>query len=127
MEEGAAKRLIQVGIRTINAHQREQIDRFGVEVIEIRHLPALDRMKVDGPIYISFDIDVLDPAFAPGISHREPGGMSTREAIAHIHAITGKIVGADIVEFNPLQDSTQITATVAAKLLKEILGMMILN
>jgi agmatinase len=127
MEAGAAKRLIQVGIRTINAHQREQIDRFGVEVIEMRHLPALDRMKVDGPIYISFDIDALDPTFAPGISHREPGGMSTREAIAHIHAITGKIVGADIVEFNPLQDSTQITATVAAKLLKEILGMMILN
>ncbi len=127
MEEGAAQRLIQVGIRTINAHQREQAKKFSVEVIEMCHLPALDRMKVDGPIYISFDIDALDPAFAPGVSHREPGGMSTREAIAHIHAIagTGKIVGADIVEFNPLQDNTQITATVAAKLLKEILGKMI--
>jgi arginase family enzyme len=90
-------------------------------------LPALDRMKVDGPIYISFDMDALDPAFAPGISHREPGGMSVREAIAHLHAITGKIAGADIVEFNPAQDNTQITATVAAKLLKEILGKMILN
>ena len=67
----------------------------------MRHLPALDRMKVDGPIYISFDMDALDPAFAPGISHREPGGMSVREAIAHIQAITGKIAGADIVEFNP--------------------------
>ena len=50
-----------------------------------------------------------------------------REAIAHLHAITGKIAGADIVEFNPAQDNTQITATVAAKLLKEILGKMILN
>lgn len=127
MEEGAAKRLIQVGIRTINAHQREQANKFGVEVVEMRHLPALERMKVDGPVYISFDIDALDPAFAPGISHREPGGMSTREAIAHIHAITGKIAGADIVEFNPLQDNTQMTATVAAKLVKEILGKMILN
>ena len=92
-----------------------------------RQLPALDRMKFDGPIYISFDMDALDPAFAPGISHREPGGMSVREAIAHLHAITGKIVGADIVEYNPAQDNTQITATVAAKLLKEILGKMILN
>jgi arginase len=127
MEEGAAKRLIQIGIRTMNQHQREQAKKFGVEVIEMRHLPALDRMKVDGPIYVSFDMDALDPAFAPGISHREPGGMSTREALAHIHAITGKIAGADIVEFNPAQDNTQITATVAAKLLKEILGKMVLN
>ena len=127
MEEGAAKRLIQVGIRTINAHQREQAKKFGVEVIEMRHLPALDRVRVDGPIYISFDLDALDPAFAPGISHREPGGMSVREAIAHLHAISGRIAGADIVEYNPLQDNTQITATVAAKLLKEILGKMILT
>jgi agmatinase len=125
MEAGAAKRLIQVGIRTMNAHQREQAKKFGVEVIEMRHLPALDRMKVEGPLYISFDMDALDPAFAPGISHREPGGMSVREALAHIHAITGKIAGADIVEFNPAQDNTQLTATVAAKLLKEILGKMI--
>jgi len=127
MEEGAAKRLIQIGIRTVTGHQREQAQKFGVEVIEMRHLPALDRMKVDGPIYISFDMDALDPAFAPGISHREPGGMSVREAIAHLQAITGKIAGADIVEYNPAQDSTQITATVAAKLLKEILGQMILH
>jgi|HubBroStandDraft_5_1064220.scaffolds.fasta_scaffold98482_2 arginase len=127
MEEGLAKRLIQVGIRTITGHQREQARKFDVEVIEMRHLPALDRMKLDGPIYISFDMDALDPAFAPGVSHREPGGMSVREAIAHLHGITGKILGADIVEYNPAQDNTQITATVAGKLLKEILGKMILN
>jgi arginase len=127
MEERAAKRLIQVGIRTVNGHQCEQAKKFGVEMIEMRRLPALDRMRVDGPIYISLDMDVLDPAFAPGISHREPGGMSTREVLAHIQAITGKIVGADIVEYNPAQDHTQITATVGAKLLKEILGMMILK
>jgi arginase family enzyme len=111
----------------MTGHQREQAKKFAVEVIEMRQLPALDRMKFDGPIYISFDMDALDPAFAPGISHREPGGMSVREAIAHLHAITGKIVGADIVEYNPAQDNTQIAATVAAKLLKEILGKMILN
>src|SRR6266852_3070544 len=127
MEEGAAKRLIQIGIRAMTGHQREQARKFGVEMIEMRQLPALDRMKVDGPVYISFDMDALDPAFAPGISHREPGGMSTREALAHIQAITGKIAGADIVEYNPAQDHTQITATVAAKLLKETLGKMVLN
>jgi len=125
MEEGLAKRLVQVGIRTMNRHQREQAARFGVEVIEMRALPAYDRLKIRGPVYISFDMDVLDPAFAPGISHREPGGMTVREAIAHLHAIEGTIAGADVVEYNPTQDVAGMTAMVAAKILKEILGKMI--
>jgi len=125
MEEGCAKRLIQLGIRTMNAHQRKQADRFGVEVVEMRELPALEKLKLAGPVYVSFDVDVLDPAFAPGISHREPGGMSVREAVSHLHAITGDIVGADIVEYNPKQDVSQLTAIVCAKILKEILGKMI--
>jgi agmatinase len=125
MEEGLAQRLIQLGIRTMNAHQRKQADRFGVEVVEMRALPAFGKLKLAGPVYLSFDIDVLDPAFAPGISHREPGGMSVREAVAHLHAITGDIVGADIVEYNPKQDVSQLTAMVCAKILKEILGKMI--
>lgn len=125
MEEGLAKKLVQVGIRTMNGHQRAQAKKFGVEVVEMRSLPAYDRLKLRGPVYISFDVDVLDPAFAPGVSHREPGGMSVREAIAHLHAIQGKIVGADLVEYNPVQDVSEVTATVAGKLLKEILGKMI--
>jgi agmatinase len=126
MEEHLAKKLVQIGTRTINAHQREQARKFGVEVIEMRALPAHNRMQLAGPVYISFDMDVLDPAFAPGVSHREPGGMTVREAISHLHAIDGTIVGADLVEFNPVQDVSGLTATVAAKLLKEILGKMIL-
>ena len=125
MEEGCAKRLIQLGIRTMNEHQRAQASRFGVEVVEMRDLPAPEKLKLTGPVYISFDVDVLDPAFAPGISHREPGGMSVREAIAHLHAITGTIVGADLVEYNPRQDVSKLTATVCGKLLKEILGKVI--
>jgi len=125
MEAGLAKRLVQVGIRTINRHQREQVQKFGVEVVEMSTLPAYDTLKAAGPIYITFDMDVLDPAFAPGISHREPGGMSVREAIAHLQAIEGEIVGADLVEFNPVRDVDGMTATVAAKILKEILGKMI--
>ena len=124
MEESCAKRLIQVGIRTMNAHQRKQADRYGVEVVEMRELPALEKLKLAGPVYVSFDVDVLDPAFAPGISHREPGGMSVREAIAHLHAITGAVVGADLVEYNPQQDVSQLTAMVCGKILKEILGKM---
>jgi len=125
MEERLAKRLVQVGIRTMNGHQREQAARFGVEVVEMRALPAYDRLRVQGPVYVSFDMDVLDPAFAPGISHREPGGMTAREAIAHLHAIEGSMVGADIVEYNPEQDVAGMTATVAAKIVKEIMGKMI--
>ena len=125
MEERLAKRLVQVGIRTMNGHQREQAARFGVEVVEMRALPAYDRLRVQGPVYVSFDLDVLDPAFAPGISHREPGGMTAREAIAHLHAIEGNMVGADIVEYNPEQDVAGMTATVAAKIVKEIMGKMI--
>jgi arginase len=125
MEEGLAKRLVQLGIRTMNAHQRAQAEKFKVDVVEMRSLPAYDRVKVKGPVYVSFDLDVLDPAFAPGISHWEPGGMSVREAIAHLHAIDGAIVGADIVEYNPVRDTSGITATVAAKILKELMGKMI--
>jgi agmatinase len=127
MEQKYAERLIQVGIRALTGHQREQAKRFGAEVIEMRQLPALDRMKVSGPVYISFDMDVLDPAFAPGISHREPGGMSVREAISYLHAIGGRIVGSDIVEFNPAQDVSHVTAAVAAKILKEMLGKMLVQ
>ena len=125
MESGLAKRLVQVGIRTINRHQQEQAERFGVEVVEMRSLPAYEKLKAAGPVYVTFDMDVLDPAFAPGVSHREPGGMSAREAIEHLHAIDGEIVGADLVEFNPVKDVDGLTATVAAKILKEILGKMI--
>jgi arginase len=88
-------------------------------------LPAYEKLTATTPLYITFDMDVLDPAFAPGISHREPGGMSVREAIAHLHAIEGEIVGADIVEYNPVRDVDGMTATVAAKILKEIMGKMI--
>jgi arginase len=70
-------------------------------------------------------IDALDPAFAPGVSHREPGGLSTRQVIDWIHAINQPIVAADIVEYNPHCDISNITATVAAKLVKEIGGMMV--
>jgi arginase len=126
MEKRLAKRLVQIGIRTLNRHQREQAEKFGVEIVQMSSLPAYDRLKIHGPVYISFDMDVLDPAFAPGISHHEPGGMTVREAIAHLHSIEGTIVGADIVEYNPARDIGGMTATVAAKILKEILGKMIL-
>ncbi|HET6646027.1 MAG TPA: agmatinase [Pyrinomonadaceae bacterium] len=125
MEEGLAKRLVQVGIRTVNEHQREQAERFGVEFVEMRNWRDDLTLDFDSPVYISFDLDALDPAFAPGVSHREPGGLSTRQAIGVIQRLRAKVVGADIVEFNPRMDPAQITAVVCAKLLKEIAAKML--
>ena len=125
MEAQLVERLVQIGVRTLNAHQQEQARMLGVELYEMTNLPDPTKMNLAGPVYLSLDMDVLDPAFAPGISHWEPGGMTTREAIRFLHALPGPIVGADLVEFNPVRDPSGLTATVAAKLLKEILGMML--
>ncbi len=81
--------------------------------------------EIDSPLYISFDMDVLDPACAPGVSHREPGGLSTREAIGVIQSLTAPIAGADLVEFNPKNDISGITAQCAAKILKELVGQVV--
>jgi len=78
-----------------------------------------------GPVYLSLDMDVLDPAFAPGVSHHEPGGLSTRDVIRLIQGLHAPLVGADIVEFNPQRDPLGITAMAAAKLLKEIAARML--
>jgi arginase len=124
MEEGLADRLIQVGLRTINDHHRDQFKRFGVEVVEIGRCREELQFDLRTPVYISMDIDALDPAYAPGVSHREPGGLSTRQVVDWIQAIDQPIVGADVVEYNPRCDISGMTATVAAKLVREIAGMM---
>jgi arginase len=125
MEERLTDRLIQVGLRTVCDHHREQFERFGVEVIEAGRCNQPLRLDLKTPVYISMDIDGLDPAFAPGVPHREPGGLSPRQVIDWIHAIDRPIVGADIVEYNPRCDISNLTAVVVAKLLKEIGGMMV--
>jgi agmatinase len=124
-EEGLAAHLIQVGIRTITEHQREQAKRFGVDVIDMRRWTRGDRPRPSGPVYLSIDLDGLDPAFAPGVSHPEPGGLTVRELLDVIHGLNGPIVGADIVELNPHRDVTGLTAVVAAKLVKEVASRMI--
>jgi arginase len=125
LEENMVKQLIQVGIRTMNPHQKKQAEKYEVQVLEMEKLPMYDRLKRAGAVYISFDVDALDPAFAPGVSHREPGGMTVREAMRHLHAVTGNIVGADLVEYNPKQDVSGLTAAVCGKILKELLGKML--
>ena len=89
--------------------------------------PMAKSLVFNHPVYLSLDIDGIDPAFAPGVSHREPGGLSSRDVINFIHQINMPIVGADIVEFNPNKDIDNMTSQLAAKLVKEIAGKMLLS
>lgn len=122
MEERLAERLVQVGIRTMTGHQYEQAQRFGVEVIDMKNIGKAKNLSFEEPVYISLDMDCLDPAFAPGVSHHEPGGMTTRELLQIIQNLRGNIVGADIVEYNPKRDINGMTGMVAGKLLKELIS-----
>ena len=126
LEKGLIGRLVQVGVRTLNPHLREQAGRFGVEIHEMKDLD-LDNVAGDfeGPVFLSIDMDALDPAYAPGVSHHEPGGLSTRDVLAVIQRLSQPVIGADIVELNPSRDINGMTAMVAAKLLKEIAGKML--
>jgi agmatinase len=127
MEEELAVNLIQVGIRTLNTHQKDQAIKYNVDIREARNLKADDLTLFENPLYISLDMDVFDPAFAPGVSHHEPGGLTPRQVIDIIQQIESPIIGADIVEYSPRRDINDITGALAAKLLKEIWGKMIAN
>jgi arginase len=128
MEEGLARRLVQLGIRTLTPHQRAQGERFGVQMIPMREWHAdldLAALGLGAPLYVSIDLDVLDPAHAPGVSHYEPGGASVRDVLRVIQALPVAPVGADVVELNPRRDHHDMTAMVALKLVKELAARML--
>lgn len=122
MERELAASLTQIGVRTITAVQRTQIERYGVRAFAPRRFAeALDALP-RGPTYLSIDIDGLDPAYAPGVSHHEPGGLTVREVLEIIDRLPGPLIGADVVELNPDRDLNDMTAVVGAKLVKELVG-----
>lgn len=120
LEGGHCRRLVQVGIRTLNRHCREQAARFGVEIVPIADFAPGKVPVLDGPLYISLDLDGIDPGEAPGVSHPEPGGLRVREVLSVLHAQTAPIVGSDVVELNPRFDQHDRTAILAAKLVREL-------
>jgi len=122
LEEGLAARLVQVGVRTRTPHLRDQARRLGVESLDMADWTPGTVPTMSGPVYLSLDLDVLDPAFAPGVAHPEPGGCSTRELLTLIRNLPGPLVGADIVEYLPAHDAGDATARVAAKLVKELVA-----
>ncbi len=125
MEEGLADRLVQVGIRAATGHQREQARRFGVEIVDMKTWREGYPLRLEGPVYLSLDLDVLEPGLVPGISHREAGGLTVRQVLGIIHALDAPLAGADLVEFNPANDPGGVTAAVCAKLVKELADCML--
>ncbi len=135
VEEGILdpKRTIQIGIR--GAANSEECWEFGpkhgIRIVYIEEFNKLGVEKViaevrrvvgEGPIYVSFDIDSIDPSFAPGTGTPEIGGLTTIEAQGLIRGLRGlNLVGADVVEVSPPFDSSGNTALIAATIMYEIL------
>jgi len=125
------ERTIQIGIRGsaewlwefstesgMTVIHAEDIDRIGIGEV-IRRCRAV---AGDGPVYVSFDIDSIDPGFAPGTGTPEVGGLSPREALAILRGLAGlDVVGGDVVEVAPQYDTSTATAQIGAQMLFQIL------
>ena len=128
------ERTIQIGIRGAAEYLWEFSHDSGMTVIHAEEMPALGIKTIverarevvgEGPCYLSFDIDSLDPAFAPGTGTPEIGGPSTREILELLRGLKGlNICGGDVVEVAPQYDATTNTAQAGAQVLFEILGLM---
>jgi agmatinase len=124
-----------VGIRASTSEQNERIRTLGPNAYTTQDVyrrgcdavaSSIRSMLLDQPIYLSVDLDCLDPAFAPGVGNTQPGGLSTRQIFEILHGIEGlEIVAADIVEYSPKFDSgARTTAFTSAILIKEMMGIM---
>jgi agmatinase len=102
----------------------EEISGMGIPAI----IEKARAIVGDGPTYLSFDIDSLDPAFAPGTGTPEIGGLTTREALDLLRGLKGlNIIGGDVVEVAPQYDATTNTAQAGAQVLFEILSLMVFS
>jgi agmatinase len=128
-------RTIQIGIRGSAEYLWEFSTESGMTVIHAEEIPAFGCAAVieqaravvgGGPVYLSFDIDSLDPSFAPGTGTPEVGGLTTREALTILRGLKGlNIIGGDVVEVAPQYDTTTNTAQAGAQMLFEILSLMV--
>jgi agmatinase len=109
------------GMTVIHA---EEIERLGIPAI----VETVRKVVGDGPTYLTFDVDSLDPAFAPGTGTPEIGGLATREAQAILHGLKGvNLVGGDVVEVAPQYDATTNTALAGAQMLFEIASLLVFS
>ena len=124
LEEGLIGNLVQVGLRCVRPEHRILGEKHGVAMLGAEEAAKAPYHRLSAPLYVSIDLDGLDPAFAPGVSHPEPGGLSTREVLALLSNLPVAPAGADIVELNPEKDVNLLTAHVAARLVKELAALM---
>ena len=130
-------RCIQIGIRGTAEYLWEFSYESGMSVVHAedinkRGIPDIVKQARevvgDGPVYVTFDVDGLDPAFAPGTGTPEVGGLTPREAQELLRGLAGlNIIGGDVVEVAPQYDSNTTTALVGAQLMFEILSLMALS
>lgn len=121
-EELGPDRLVQLGIRSGTREEFVAAGRSRYWSSEVKLPTGLRRELTNLPIYLSIDIDVLDPAVAPGTGSPEPPGASFREVIDFIYSLRGfRLVGADLVEVSPPYDRGDLTSIVAAKILRELI------
>jgi len=129
-------RTVQIGLRGSSEYLYEFANDSGMTCIHAEDVDAMGiaaviaraREVATGPVYLSFDIDALDPAFAPGTGTPEIGGLTTREAQAILRGLKGlDIVGGDVVEVAPQYDATTNTAHAGAQMLFEILSLMVFS
>lgn len=128
---------IQIGIRGASEYIWEFSYDSGMTVIHAEEMPKLGIPAIiakarevvgDTPVYISFDVDCLDAAFAPGTGTPEVGGPSTREIMEFLRGLAGlNIIGGDVVEVAPQYDANTSTAHAAAQVLFEILALMVFS
>ncbi len=126
MEHGGVKNIYQGGIRATNRKLNESLAAAGVNVFNVGEFHKLKGLRLEGKTYVTIDIDVLDPAFAPGVGNPVPGGVSTRELIEVILSLDTEIIGFDVVEVNPDYDVSGITAAAGAKIVMELIGRIVL-
>jgi len=125
VEEGLVKgeNVVQIGVRAPTKEQLEFAEEQGIKIVTASEVWLGKRIEVPFErAYLSFDMDVLDPAFAPGVGNPEPGGLSTRELVEVIKGLNVEVVAFDIVELNPNYDYKGITTFAAAKIIREVLG-----
>jgi len=130
-------RTIQIGIRGSSEYLWEFSYESGMTVIHAEEVTGLGipaiierarKIVGDGPTYVSFDVDSLDPSFAPGTGTPEIGGLTTREVLDLLRGLKGlNIVGGDVVEVAPQYDATTNTAHAGAQMLFEILSLMVFS
>ncbi len=123
LEGMSGARITQVGVRALTPPQQEVAQAEGIRVVPAWEF-ANFRYEAEGPVYLSVDIDVLDPAYAPGCGNPVPGGPSTRELLALLQDLKCEVVTFDVVEVNPLLDPSGVTALAAARLVTEMLGVL---